>query len=140
MTHSSTGGRFATPFCVTLTFTAPHRFIRTPSAPQGIVRDSSGGSAPEFPWRQAVDRLSVADLAGPEQAEAFAVTADHGLGLDDHEGERQPIQKWESRTQRNRSATVKFGGLSGAGRRIGGAVQGSQVEGPLGTGTMPMGA
>jgi hypothetical protein len=59
-------------------------------------------------------RLSVANLPRPEQAEAFAVSADHGLRFDDDEGTKQPIQNWDSRAQRNRSAAVSFGSLDRA--------------------------
>ena len=70
--------------CMTLTFTAPRRFIPTLSAPAGILLCHPADEIADLPG----DRRPAASPSGspaPVQTEAGAVPADDGLGLDDEQ-------------------------------------------------------
>ena len=72
--------------CMTLTFTAPRRFIPTLSAPEWVLATHSADQFANLFWHLRTAALSVPDLPGPEPSEASPVPCDHGFWLDNHEG------------------------------------------------------
>ena len=72
--------------CMTLTFTAPRRFIPTLSTPARVIAAHHPDQIADLLRHAGPTWLAAADSPLPAQAKAFTMPGDNGFSLEDHPG------------------------------------------------------
>src|ERR1700686_4338871 len=90
--------------CMTLTFTAPRRFIPTLSTPRRVLPAHLADEVANVQRNCRTTDVSLPDLPGPEKAKSLAMPGDRGrgsnvVGLTMSSAERQSPQTRERKTQ-----------------------------------------